>query len=385
LTDVTVPRERDGRSSGAGGGVARDANASDGDATSREGDATSRELDANTRDGDAARELDANTRDRDAARELDADARDRDTATESNADARDTDDGSLAMDATIEGGLDGPMGEREDDASQEPLDACAVSCTSVAPHLLISEVVTRPSGAEMIEIVNPTQAPVMLSDYLISDSHLYYKVASGTFTTASGSDFAARFPNDAVILPGQYVVVALANASGGSSSFESTYGQKPDFELRPTANGATDDAAIPNMQPAQTGASIGATASLTDGGEPVILFYRRAGAVVADVDYLFFGVPTASNPAVDKTGVVVSEGAYAADTPEALQHPVPAPPDGGSLHRCTHVEPDERRLGGNGLTGHDETAENARASFVSASTASARTPGGPPPPGLCAP
>jgi len=103
----------------------------------------------------------------------------------------------------------------------------------------------------------------------LSDSHLYYKIASGTFTTASGSDFAARFPEGFVIAPGQYVVVALGNASGGSVSFEATYGKRPDFELRPTANGATDDPTVPNMQPAQPGSSIGATAfSSAETGTP---------------------------------------------------------------------------------------------------------------------
>src|SRR5207302_153780 len=95
------------------------------------------------------------------------------------------------------------------------------------------------------------------------------QIALGTFTTASGSDFVARFPAGATILPGQYVVVSLGNASGGSASFEATYGAKPDFELRPSADGASDDPSVPNMQPAQSGASIGAQARSSEKNSPV--------------------------------------------------------------------------------------------------------------------
>jgi hypothetical protein len=120
-----------------------------------------------------------------------------------------------------------------------------------------------------------TGGAVVLSDYLLSDSHLYYKIASDAFTTASGSDFAARFPEGFVIQPGQYVVVALANASGGLLSFEAAYGKKPDFELRPTANGATDDPEVRTCSRRRRVSSIGATATLTDGGEPVVPFTTK--------------------------------------------------------------------------------------------------------------
>jgi cysteine-rich repeat protein len=295
------------------------------------------------------------------------------------------DDGCLACraarcgDGQVETGV-----EACDDANRDPFDACGNDCVPSASHLLLTEVVTRPSGAEMIEIANMGRFAVVLSDYLLSDSHLYYKIASGGFTTASGSDFAARFPSGSTLAPGQYVVVALANASGGSTSFESTYGRKPDFELRPAANGATNDPAVPDMEPAQAG-SIGANASLTDAGEPVILFSYRDGALVSDVDYVFVGAPSASNPVVDKTGIMVSGAAYADDTPASAQRPAGAPPEGGSIHRCVYAEVDERRAGGNGMAGHDETSENGKAAFATAATPAGRTPGAPPPAGLCAP
>src|SRR5262249_25125029 len=128
---------------------------------------------------------------------------------------------------------------------------------------------------------------------------------------------------------------------------------------------------------------IGATASLTDGGEPVVLFSYRSGPLVTDVDYVFFGTPTPSNSAVDKTGVVVDGSAYAADTPATSQHLVPAPPDGGSLHRCGPIEIGEKPAGGNGIDGHDETSEDVTLAFSLAASPEGRTPGGPPPRGLC--
>ena len=386
LSDVVMPRESESRGSG---GAARDAIAREAD-TGRDADSS---RDAPSLDGpfeggrDSAVEAG-----RDAAVEAGRDAaveagRDAPTDIASVESQAPLDTGALVHDAAGGDGeaeTAGEGGAPGDDANRDPFDACDNSCTAAANHLLLSEVVTRPSGAEMIEIVNPTGLAVLLSDYLLSDSHLYYKIASGTFTTASGSDFAARFPEGFVLQPGGYVVLALGNASGGSTSFQAVYGRQPDFELRPTANGADDDPNVPNMQPAQT-SSIGATATLTDGGEPVVLFAYRGGDLVSDADYLFFGVPSSSNPVVDKTGVIAGVSSYESDTPGSAQHLVQPPGDGGSLHRCIHVESEEKRASGNGVTGHDETSEDASKAFVLGSAPSERTPGQPPPASLCGP
>jgi Lamin Tail Domain len=253
-----------------------------------------------------------------------------------------------------------------------------------ADHLLITEIVARPGGAEMIEIHNPTASAVDLTDHALSDSHRYFTIATGSFSTASGSDFVAFFPPGSQIAPGAYVTVAIANASGGEVSFEATYGQKPDFELRPAANGSSGDPDVADMIPAPGIASIGSSASLTDSGEPVILFRYRSGDLVYDVDYVYYGAPSASNPPVDKTGVTVGQSAYVDDTPAAAQQPAPAPVDGGSLHRCLASEPGETKAGGNGTACHDETSEPFATTFArSSGAAGQRTPGGPPPDGLC--
>ena len=294
---------------------------------------------------------------REPPRDAAADALDaRDAAREGPEGPRDTGLGGDAS-ASFEGG---------GDAVREATDDCATDGW-VGHHLLIGEIVTRPSGGEMIAIVNPTSAAVDLSDYFISDSHLYYKIASSTFTTSSGSDFAARFPEGASIGAGERRVVALANASGAEMSFASFYGRKPDFELRPTANGAEDDPSVPNMRSAQASPSIGVNGSLTDGGEPVVLFVYRTGPRVFDVDYVFYGVKGAANPPVDKTSIAIDGGAderYADDTPAALQSVAAAPPEGSSLCRCKAAETGERATMGNGLSGHDETSEDVGAAFA---------------------
>jgi cysteine-rich repeat protein len=271
--------------------------------------------------------------------------------------------------------------ERCDDGNGDPFDSCG-RCAPAADHLLITEVVTRPAGAEMIEIFNPTPFAVDLSSYAVSDSHLYYEVTGGVFSTASGSDFAARFPEGAVLEPGRYAVIALGNASGGTQSFATTYGKSPDFELRPTANQAIDDPTVPNMLPA-AGSSIGASASLTDAGEPVILFLLPGGDGISDVDYLYYGTASASNPPVDKTGIASGASTYLPDTPASAQRAAVAPGEVGSIHRCVYAEASETAERGNGAGGHDETSEDATQAFR-IGTAADRTPGAAPPAALCA-
>ena len=129
------------------------------------------------------------------------------------------------------------------------------------------------------------------------------------------------------------------------------------------------------MQSAQATSSIGANASLTDGGEPVILFYYKGGSLVSDVDYLFYGAPSTSNPVVDKSGVTVGDSMYRTDTAASEQHAISTPGETGSIHRCVNAETGEFPSAGNGLTGHDETSEDPRTTFALGRFATERTPG----------
>jgi cysteine-rich repeat protein len=261
--------------------------------------------------------------------------------------------------------------EQCDDGNGDLFDGCA-HCLRAAEHVLITEIVVRPASAEMIEIFNPTTVAVDISFYALSDSAAYWQTAAGVFPTAAGTDFAARFPDGSWIMPGAYATVAV----GSAASFVATYGKKPDYELWP---GPSNDPTVPDMVSLLTVSSIGTNAGLTDTGEPIVLFRVLAEQPVDDIDYVFFGKPSASNPAVDKTTAVVSGMGYLPETPAEAQAFAPAPAEGSALHRCVYGEAVEARRG-NGMTGHDETSERWVATFAVGKT---RTPGGPPPPGLC--
>lgn len=267
--------------------------------------------------------------------------------------------GALCGDMKIEGD------EACDDGNTEPYDGCSPLCLTPVSHLIISEVAVAPNEAEMVEIYNPTAATLSLANVHLADFNLYWEVAAGTASPVS-SDFWAKFPPGAAIGPGAFVVVSLRSAT----DFASVYGFAPDYDLDPADPGA----------PALTG-QVGSTAGLTNTSEMVVLFsWNGASNLVTDLDYLFYGGSTGS--AVDKTGVVVNGSAYQPDTEVTLQaaQTVSAPGANASLHRCDTAESTETKTGGNGSSGHDETSESFAFAWKSSAT---RTPGAPPPAGLC--
>lgn len=272
---------------------------------------------------------------------------------------------------------DGPPGVDAPPTIDAPAIDGSVGATT---HVVLSEVAAAPAAAEFIEIYNPTSAAVDLTNYYVADRADYYSIVTGTVGAVS-SDFIARFPAGATIQPGQFQTIALH----GTSMFQSTYLMAPTYEL----NG--DSPAVPDMLPAVAG-SLGSALTLTDTGEPVILFYwDQASDLVKDVDYVYYGATSTANPAVDKTGITVdgpdtgtTGTMFAPDTASASQSLIAAPGSGGSVHRCNFAEGTEARTGGNGIGGHNETSENNGATWkVNASTQAQRTPNAGPPAGFC--
>jgi hypothetical protein len=266
--------------------------------------------------------------------------------------------GALCGDMKVEGN------EQCDDGNTNPYDACSPLCLFPVGHLIISELAVAPNEAEMVEIYNPTNAPVSLSTVYLADFNTYWQVTTGV--TPVSSDFLVQFPSGATIAPGAFVVVSLRSAT----EFASAYGVAPNYDLAPGDAGA----------PAMSGLFTSNT-SLTNTSEMVVLFsWNGSSNLVTDLDYLFYG--TTSSNAADKTGVVVNGSAYAPDTAVATQatKTVTAPAGGSSLHRCDTAESTETKSGGNGSSGHDETSESFTAAWKSSGT---RTPGGPPPVNLC--
>ena len=223
--------------------------------------------------------------------------------------------------------------------------------------LLISEIVVTPTAEEFVEIHNPNAITIELENFYIADYPGYYAVTIGENPPGS-SDFRVRFPAGASISAGGYIVVSLESATG----FHDTWGFYPDFDL--------DDADV--NAPAMTGEA-GASAGLTNSDEMLVLFiWNSPSNLVGDSDYLLYGT---TDNAMDKTGVMVGGSTYANETAAGSQDPATAPPSESSLARCNFDEGLETFIGGNGMTGHDETSENLSTTFQ---VVSPPTPGAPP-------
>ncbi len=231
-------------------------------------------------------------------------------------------------------------------------------------HLLLSELVLAPTAGELIEIYNPTDAAVDLSSYYLADAQSYFELPSGA-PTVDASDFIVQFPAGSSIAGGGVATIALST----EADFMTTYGSAPTFSIGAGAN-------------AMTSVAGGAAPTLTNAGEGVVLFrWDGTSDVVADVDMMHAGAPTAANSFVAKTGVSVdgpdadaTGTAYASDA-LTLGSQAAAPDNGESTKRIAPEAGNETQAGGgNGLTGDDETSEAIGATW-DAAPFSAPTPG----------
>lgn len=252
-----------------------------------------------------------------------------------------------------------------------------------APQLLLTEIAVTPTEGEFIEIHNPTDQIITLTDVYLTDAtnagtgNYYYNIVIGTSAGGAGgggSDFHARFPTGATIGSGEYQTIALR----GSASFSTTYGLAPTYELS-EADSIPD--AIPDMLEALPG-SIGGQAGLTDSGEAVILyFWDGTSDLVTDLDYIVWGDKA---EAVDKTGVSIDgpdddniPGTYLADTTIDFQDVLgtgnPLHTSTTSVQRKDLAEGVETHSGGNGAAGDDETSEDLSNTWCEAAPSSNTT------------
>ena len=224
-----------------------------------------------------------------------------------------------------------------------------------ADHIIFQKITILPDEAESIAIYNPTQGPIDLSDYYISDAEYsvlnkhYYNLPSGSdFWSGFSSDFIVRFPNGTIINSGETLTIGLYN----QSTFQGYYGIQADLTIQDDMLDAVDgDDTI--------GASIGL---LGDSYEVLILFKwdGDSNSLVQDVDYFYWGnTQGLSLYGVDKTGVLT----YNPDTPFNIQEQniLDAHVDGETYIRKSSNEIGELGLEdnivGNGITGDDETSE----------------------------
>ena len=230
------------------------------------------------------------------------------------------------------------------------------NCVLPTPELLLSEIVVTPTGGEYIEIYNPGDMTVDLTNVYLTDatftgSDYYYNIVIGSNAGGGGfGDFHAKFPAGAMIAANEYQTISLA----GSDDFSAIYGIDPTYELFED-NMASD--AIPDMQEAIAG-SISMQGGLTNGGEVAVLYYwDGASDLVEDLDYAIW---SDTDEAVDKSGVSNNGSMYANDTPIANQDLISASAHaiGESFSRFDLTEGTETQSGGNGVQGDDETSEN---------------------------
>jgi hypothetical protein len=266
--------------------------------------------------------------------------------------------------------------------------ACLGAHASADNHLLITEV--KGAGSDFIEIWNPTQSAVDLTNYYLSDSVRYSRIACCITDLSLTSDFIARFPSGSSIPAGGLITVAMS-----ANAHLAAYGSNPTFEM-PSNDPKDPGSPVPDMLD-PWGNGIGAAKEISDGGEWIFLFYwDQQSDLVKDVDIIRVGIIRGSDGWVGKNtecwdgpDMDITCSTYNT-TPDAMsqQGMQSSAPSTHSYKRLYKEGALENHCAGNGLTAHDETSENNALTWDGHGVAyTAPTPGSIPlisnPPGFC--
>ena len=211
-----------------------------------------------------------------------------------------------------------------------------------ADHLIFNRICIAPDESEMIEIYNPLNESVDLSNYYLSDSDKYYQWINGE--SIGNFDFLIKFPSGSSIdSQGTYVITTQSNAD-----FSDSYDFMPDLSLVDSDLEIFDSGINPNLSGSE---------------EMLVLFYWDSiSSIVQDVDYFLWGD---YDKGFSKT---TAEGYPYNDT--LLEEQIFIRNHGSSdFYDSLYVrldinEYDEIQSDGNGITGHDETSENFIASWA---------------------
>ena len=205
-----------------------------------------------------------------------------------------------------------------------------------ADHLIFNRICITPDESEMIEIYNPLNESVDLSNYYLSDSDKYYQWINGE--SIGNFDFLIKFPDGTSIdSQGTYIITTQSNAD-----FSDSYDFMPDLSLVDSDFDTFEFGINPN---------------LSNSEEMLVLFYWDGiSSIVQDVDYFLWGD---YDKGFSKT---TAEGYPYNDT--LLEDQIFIRAHGlsdfyDSLYvRLDINEYNEIQSNGNGITGHDETSEN---------------------------
>lgn len=243
-------------------------------------------------------------------------------------------------------------------------------------HLVITEVAVTPTPGEFIEVWNPTAAAISLTNVRVynatfpgSDAGVAcqypFVVSGGACGSGAFGDFNLQFPAGATIAPGEFQTIALTGAPN-FCSFHSCVTVRPTYEV--AGLGQVDDPLVANMRgdfDNRAGNFVGADGGsglgfLTNNGEEVVLYsWDGVSSTVRDLDYVIWGTGTSYR--VDKTNLA----GYQPDTAILSQRPLGGTPSAStSWQRVCTNESAERKTGGNGVTGHDETSEDLDVSWA---------------------
>ena len=213
-----------------------------------------------------------------------------------------------------------------------------------ANHIILTQITTEPTDAEVIVIYNPTNDPIDLSDYYLSDVTSYYQLPTGSgYFPSNENDFIVRFP-DISINSGDSLTISIKDAT----TFNDYYSYDSDLSLVDDMINIGNDGQAENYNIED--------ANLSDNYEFLMLFYwDGSSSIVQDVDYFVWGFGQAG---IDKTGV----GDYYPDTDVNTQNIYVL---GSHDYDYSYVRKSSTENGeegppditGNGITGHNETSE----------------------------
>ena len=222
-------------------------------------------------------------------------------------------------------------------------------------HLIFNRVCVKPNQAEMIEIYNPLDTDVDLSNYYLSDSDKYYQWINGE--SIGNFDFLIKFPTSSIIKSKKTFVITTQSIS----EFDIHYDYEPDISIIDTNFEEVEFGINPNLSASE---------------EMLILFYWDGiSSIVQDVDYFLWGD---YEKGFSKT---IDDGYPYNDTPLEEQNFIrtyslenfndslyvrvkESYDDQNGNEEYDDGEPfnvneyNETQSQGNGITGHDETSED---------------------------